>query len=80
VERQAVDRHLRELESDPRSESAEAGSEFVEITAAAERCQAEIAAIERLLLSGHPDVAGLCLALSDWSAELRLIEGDADST
>jgi hypothetical protein len=23
--------------------------------------------------SGHPDLQGLCLALADWSAELRLI-------
>ncbi len=23
---------------------------------------------------GHPDLQGLCLALADWSAELRLIE------
>ena len=34
----------------------------------------EIAAIEALLLAGHPDVEGLCLALSDWSAELRILE------
>ncbi len=40
-----------------------------------DRCRAEIAAIEALLLAGHPDVAGLCLALSDWSAELRILEG-----
>jgi hypothetical protein len=26
-----------------------------------------------MLRTGHPDVEGLCLALSDWSAELRLI-------
>lgn len=30
--------------------------------------------MEGLLRSGHPDVAGLCLALSDWWAELRMIE------
>lgn len=40
----------------------------------AERCRREIAEIERLLLAGHPDVEGLCMSLSDWSAELRLIE------
>jgi hypothetical protein len=40
-----------------------------------DRCRAEIAAIEALLLAGHPDVEGLCLALSDWSAELRILEG-----
>ena len=38
------------------------------------RCRAEIAAVEALLRGGHPDVAGLCLALSDWSAELRILE------
>ena len=26
------------------------------------------------LRTGHPDVEGLCRALVDWSAELRLIE------
>jgi hypothetical protein len=39
-----------------------------------ERCRREIAAIEALILDGHPDVEGLCLALSDWCTELRLIE------
>ena len=40
-----------------------------------DRCRAEIEAIEALLLAGHPDVEGLCLALSDWSAELRILAG-----
>ena len=35
----------------------------------------EIAEVERLLRAGHPDVEGLCLALADWSAELRILEG-----
>lgn len=39
-----------------------------------ERCRREIAAIEALICAGHPDLQGLCLALSDWCAELRLIE------
>jgi hypothetical protein len=39
-----------------------------------ERCRREIAAIEAELLAGNPDVEGLCLALSDWSAELRILE------
>jgi hypothetical protein len=39
-----------------------------------ERCRREIAEIEDLLHSGHLDVEGLCLALMDWSAELRLLE------
>ncbi|MCZ2147979.1 MAG: hypothetical protein LC126_09385 [Bryobacterales bacterium] len=42
-----------------------------------DRCRAELADIEALLRAGHPDVEGLCMALSDWSAELRLLEGQA---
>ena len=41
-----------------------------------ERCRREIAAIEAALRAGHPDVQGLCLALSDWSAELRILEAE----
>jgi hypothetical protein len=37
-----------------------------------ERCRAEVVAIEAELLAGNPDVEGLCLALADWSAELRI--------
>jgi len=47
-----------------------------ELEAAIERCRREIAEIEGLLLAGHRDVQGLCLALSDWSAELSMIERD----
>ena len=39
-----------------------------------ERCRQEMAAIEVELQVGNPDVAGLCLALSDWSEELRILE------
>jgi hypothetical protein len=45
---------------------------FVEI----ERCRREIAVIEAELLAGNPDVEGLCLALSDWFAELRILEAE----
>ena len=38
-----------------------------------ERCEREIAAAEEALRAGHRDVAGLCLALSDWSAERRIL-------
>ena len=38
-----------------------------------ERCRREIAAIEEEILAGNPDLPGLCLALSDWSAELRIL-------
>jgi hypothetical protein len=41
-----------------------------------ERCRREIEVIEGLIRSGHPDLAGLCLALSDWSAELRIIQAE----
>jgi len=41
-----------------------------------ERCRAEIAAAEALLLAGHADIAGLCLALADWSAELKILESE----
>jgi len=39
-----------------------------------ERCHREIATIEAELLAGNPDIQGLCLALSDWSAELRILQ------
>jgi hypothetical protein len=39
-----------------------------------ERCRREIAAIETELLTGNPDIQGLCLALSDWHAELRILQ------
>jgi hypothetical protein len=39
-----------------------------------DRCKREIAAIEAEILAGNPDLQGLCLALSDWSAELRILE------
>lgn len=38
-----------------------------------ERCHREIGAIEREIMDGHRDAEGLCLALSDWSAELRIL-------
>ena len=40
----------------------------------------EIADIEALILAGHPDLHGLCLALADWSAELRIIKADKRET
>ena len=39
-----------------------------------ERCHREIAEIESLLLAGHPDIEGLCVALSDWSEERRVLQ------
>ena len=40
-----------------------------------DRCSQEIAQAERELRAGHPDIQGLCLALKDWSMELRILEG-----
>jgi hypothetical protein len=48
------------------------------LEASIERCRREIAEIESLLLAGHRDVQGLCMAPSDWSAELMLIERDCE--
>ena len=45
-----------------------------------ERCLREIAAIEAALMAGDPDVQGLCHALSDWSAELRILRAEAKKT
>jgi hypothetical protein len=42
-----------------------------------ERCRREIAAIETEILAGNPDLPGLCLALSDWHAELRILQREA---
>ena len=44
-----------------------------------ERCNREIADIEVLLRSGHPDTQGLCLALADWSGERRILQGGDDN-
>ena len=41
-----------------------------------ERCQREVQAVEEAPLAGHPDVAGLCLALADWSCELRILQNE----
>jgi hypothetical protein len=30
------------------------------------------------ILAGNPDLQGLCLALSDWHGELRLLEKESD--
>ena len=39
-----------------------------------ERCEREIAAAEDALRASHSDVGGLCLAISDWSVERRILE------
>jgi hypothetical protein len=38
-----------------------------------ERCDFEIAAIEKQLQDGNPDIEGLCRALVDWSTERSLL-------
>lgn len=32
-----------------------------------------------MIRAGHTDIEGLCLALMDWNAELRLIEQESGS-
>lgn len=54
-------------------------SERDHIYADIERCRREIAAIEAEIRAGNPDIAGLCLALADWSGELRLLQGGAET-
>jgi hypothetical protein len=41
-----------------------------------ERCRREIAAIEAQIRAGNPHLAGLCLALRDWSVELRILQDE----
>ena len=43
-----------------------------------EVCLREIAPIEDQLRAGQPDLQGLCLALVDWSEELRIIEAERE--
>jgi hypothetical protein len=45
-----------------------------------ERCDREIAAAEDALRASHCDVAGLCLAISDWSVERRILEQQTSSS
>jgi hypothetical protein len=37
-----------------------------------------MAEAEALLRAGHPDVAGLCLALHDWAQELRILQRERE--
>jgi hypothetical protein len=41
-----------------------------------ERCRREIAIIEAEIRAGNPDLPGLCLALRDWSVELRILQDE----
>ena len=41
-----------------------------------ERCLREITRIEAEIRAGNPDLPGLCLALADWSAELRILQDE----
>jgi hypothetical protein len=54
------------LTTSPRSES--------QLSLEIERCEREIAAAENALLGNYSDVAGLCLAISDWFVERRILE------
>lgn len=50
--------------------------ESARLAEAIARCEWEIEKAEAALRAGHPDVAGLCIALSDWSTELRMLENE----
>jgi hypothetical protein len=50
--------------------------ESVNVREEIERCRREIVGIEALIRAGHADLEGLCMALSDWSEELRLLEAE----
>ena len=50
-------------------------SECDQQSTAIERRRREIATLEAEIRGGNPDLEGLCLALSDWSGELRLLQG-----
>jgi hypothetical protein len=39
-----------------------------------ERCEREIAAAEVALRGSHSDVTGLCMAITDWSVERRILD------
>jgi hypothetical protein len=41
-----------------------------------ERCRREIASIEAEIRAGNTDLQGLCLALRDWHAELRILQDE----
>jgi hypothetical protein len=41
-----------------------------------ERCLREFAAREREILAGKQELPELCLALRDWSTDLRIIQQD----
>ena len=41
-----------------------------------QRCHREIADIEAEIRAGNPDLQGLCLALRDWSGELRILQNE----
>ena len=44
------------------------------------RCDRELAEARKALLAGDPCVEGLCLALSDWAEERRVIEREDEIT
>src|SRR5712692_11847298 len=49
---------------------------FEPLSSSMVRCRGEIAAIEAEIRAGNPDLQGLCLALSDWSGELRILQNE----
>ena len=41
-----------------------------------DRCRSEIANAEQEIRAGHLDIQGLCLAIYDWSQELRILQNE----
>jgi hypothetical protein len=41
-----------------------------------DRCRREVAALDALARTGHPDLQGILLGIADWSAELRKLESE----
>jgi len=66
---------MREIEEDGANGARKPSADhFRDTTKGIERCQREIAAVEQAIRNGQPNMAGLLLALHDWSAELRILE------
>jgi hypothetical protein len=69
--------HKRLLRLEHHSPAGIAGNAVEDGMSSVARCRAEIAGVETQIRAGHPDLQGLCLALADWSCELRLLQAGA---
>jgi len=76
---QEFQRAEAKLDSDGRSYSAVGRRTKRQWQREAGRCRAEIGSREGAASRRAPDVEGLCMALADWSAELRILEAEANT-